>query len=165
MKRRLTSLGFAVLSLAAATGLAAPANARELTLTTTLARNFFGGAYMVVYLVDAEGRYKTTLWVSGTTSRYYNQFRHWYRATDVARIAREPEYDGKTGASVRRGEVVTITVDLADEFFDAGYVLRIDSSVYEARDVPSDVTIPLSTEAAGVAAAGRGYVESLKFEL
>jgi hypothetical protein len=156
-------LGLVTLALAAA--LCAPAAARELRLTTTMARNFIGGAYIVIYLVDAEGRYKSTLQMRGTTPRYYSQLRHWYRATDVAGADRAAEADGKTAASVRRGDIMELSVDLADELFDAGNVVRIDSTLYEGRDYATDVAVPLESGAAGVVFDGRGYVKSLKIDL
>jgi hypothetical protein len=162
MCRRFAPIGLATLAVTVA--LAAPAAGRELKLTTTMARNFIGGAYAVIYLVDAEGKYRTTVWVSGTTPRYYAQFRHWWRAIDVADLDRAVEVDGKTGASLRRGEVQELSADLAEDLFDAGYVLRIDSTLYEGRDYATDVAVPLSAGAAGVPVDGRGYVASLQVD-
>lgn len=156
-------LGLASLALTFA--LAVPAAAREVKLTTTMARNFIGGAYAAVYLVDAEGKYAQTLHVFGYNTRYYSHFRNWWRATDQAGADRAAEVDGKSGASVRRGDVAELTLDLADELFDAGFVLRIDSTLYEGRDYGTDAEVPLATASAGVAVDGRGYVKSLQFDL
>lgn len=163
MRPRFAPLGLATLAVTAA--LAAPADAREVTLTTTMARNFIGGAYLVIYLVDTEGKYTTTVWVAGATQNYFSHFRQWWRGIDVAHLDRAVEVDGKTGASVRRGEVLVLTVDLADELFDAGLVLRIDSTLYEGRDYGADVAVPLSIGQAGVAVDGRGYVASLMIDI
>ena len=162
---RLRPAPFGLASLAVTLALAAPAAAREIKLTTTMARNFIGGAYAAVYLVDAEGKYLRTLHVFGYNTRYYSHFRNWYRATDLAKVDRAAEVDGKSGASVRRGEVAEVTLDLADELFEAGYVLRIDSTLYEGRDYGTDAEVPLAAASSGVTVDGRGYVKSLKFDL
>ena len=157
------SLGLATLAALASSVL--PAAAREVKLTTTMARNFIGGTYGVLYLVDAEGKYHSTLQVFGTTARYYSHLRNWWRATDLADADRVSEVDGKTGASLRRGEVREITLDLAEELFDAGLMLRIDSTLYEGRDYGTDAELPLATGSAGIEVEGRGYVKLLRFDL
>ncbi|MBW6505787.1 MAG: DUF2271 domain-containing protein [Rhodobacteraceae bacterium] len=165
MRHRPVPPVLATLALTLTLALAAPAAAREIRLTTTLARNFIGGAYAAVYLVDAEGKYVQTLHVFGYNTRYYSHFRNWWRATDQAGADRAAEVDGKSGASVRRGEVAELTLDLADELFDAGFVLRIDSTLYEGRDYGTDAEVPLAAASAGVEVDGRGYVKSLRFDL
>lgn len=160
-----SSITHGLATLAAAAVCALPAAAREIKLTTTMARNFLGGAYAAVYLVDAEGKYARTLHIFGYNERYYSQFRGWYRATDLAGADRAAEVDGKSGASVRRGEVAELTLELADELFDAGYVLRIDSTLYEGRDYGTDAEVPLTAASSGVSVDGRGYVKSIKIDL
>ena len=108
---------FALTSALVAPGLAA---ARPVTFTTTL-NNYGGdGAYLVLYLTDAAGRYAGTLWVAGGKSKYYDSLAGWYRATggDPAQI------DGITGASVGAGRTLEITLDLADALFDAAGCFR-----------------------------------------
>lgn len=157
------SLGLATVAALAASAL--PTAAREIKLTTTMARNFIGGTYAVLYLVDAEGKYHSTLQVFGTTQRYYSHLRNWWRATDLADADRAVEADGKTGASLRRGEVAEITLELADELFDKGLMLRIDSALYEGRDYGTDAELPLAAASSGVEVEGRGYVKLLRIDL
>ena len=141
--------------------LPALAQARPVTVTTTL-NNYGGdGAYLVLYLTDAAGRYAGTLWVAGGKSKYYDSLAGWYRATggDPAQI------DGITGASVGAGRTLEITLDLADALFDAGYVLHVDAAVEDMRDSPDDVAVPLTTQGAGKTTQGRRYVASLKYDM
>ena len=149
---------FALTSALVAPGLAA---ARPVTFTPTL-NNYGGdGAYLVLYLTDAAGRYAGTLWVAGGKSKYYDSLAGWYRATggDPAQI------DGITGASVGAGRTLEITLDLADALFDAGYVLHVDAAVEDMRDSPDDVAVPLTTQGAGKPTPGRRYVASLKYDM
>lgn len=144
-----------VLSLAALTP--AIAEARPVTLDATL--NDYGGegAYLAVYLTDGAGAYQGTLWLAGTKAKWWSHLSDRYRATGGS------VPDGVTGASIGSGRTLNVTVDLADALFDAGYQIRIDSSVEDMGDVPADVVVPLTTAGAGKPVACNGYVKSLTY--
>ncbi len=149
-------------TLALTTALVVPAAlmAKPVTLTTTL-KNYRGpGAYLVLYVTDANGAYKGTLWMAGSKSKYYKHLGNWFRATggDPAQIS------GITGASVGAGRTLELTFDLSDALFDAGYQLHIDAAVEDFRDSPNDVVIPLTSENAGKSVSGRRYVDSFTFQ-
>ncbi|HSH47761.1 MAG TPA: DUF2271 domain-containing protein [Halomonas sp.] len=147
------------LGLAAAIALPALAQAREVTFTTEL-KNYGGdGAYMALYLTDANGQYQGTLWIAGEKSKYYKHLRDWARGSGQ----RSSEYDGLTGASVGSGRTLNITLDIADELIDAGYEVRVDTSVEDMRDNRADIVVPLTTEGAGQPVSGRGYVQSFHY--
>jgi hypothetical protein len=95
--------------LVVSTALALPglAAARPVTLTTTL-KNYGGdGAYLALYLTDANGAYVRTLWVAGKKSKYYKHLTDWHRATG----GKGPQIDGITGASVGAGRSLKRRVD------------------------------------------------------
>jgi len=150
-------------ALALSTALVAPglALARPVTLTTTM--NAYGGdgAYLAIYVTDAEGAYQGSLWVAGGKSKYYEHLSDWYRAT----AGNTAEINGITGASVGAGRELTITLDLADALFDAGYVLHIDAAVEDMRDSPSEVAVPLTTAGAGQGTPGRRYIASFAYAM
>lgn len=152
-----------IAALALTTGLTLPgiALARPVTLATTL-KNYGGdGAYLALYVTDANGAYAGSLWMAGGKSKYYEHLAEWYRATggDPAQI------NGITGASVGAGRTLEITVDLADALFDAGYTLHIDAAVEDMRDSPNDATVPLTTAGAGTPVTGRRYVASFSYDM
>jgi len=150
-------------ALALTTALTAPglALARPVTLTTTLNQYGGNGAYLALYVTDAQGAYVGSLWMAGGKSKYYEHLTDWYRATagDPAQI------NGITGASVAAGRTLEITLDLADALFDAGYTLHIDAAVEDMRDSPNEVAVPLSTAGAGQPNAGRRYVASFTYDM
>ena len=61
--------------------LATPALARPVTITTKMKPYGGDGAYLALYLTDAKGAYKGTLWGSGQKSKYWSHLSSWYRAT------------------------------------------------------------------------------------
>lgn len=156
MKRIVASL-----CLAGAIALPGLAYARPVTLTTQLQSYGGDGAYLAIYVTDANGLYKRTLWVAGTKSKYFKSLRDWARGSGM----KASELDGVTGASVGSGRELKVTVEVADALIDAGYEIRIDSAVEDMRDNPADVRVPLTTSGAGTSVAGRGYVKSFTYEL
>ena len=150
---------FATLALTTALALPGVAMARPVTLTTTL--NSYGGdgAYLVLYVTDAQGAYAGSLWMAGGKSKYYEHLSDWYRATGGDPV----QINGITGASVGAGRTLKITLDLADALFDAGYTLHVDAAVEDMRDSPNEIAVPLTTDGAGTPARGRRYVASLTY--
>ena len=150
-------------TVAAACALAVPAlgHSRPLTVTTQL-KNYGGdGAYLAVYLTDAQGAYVRTLWVAGGKAKYYKHLSDWNRlsAGDAKRLA------GVTGASVGAGRSLKVTADLADALIDAGYELRIDAAAEDMRDSPSEIRVPLTRQEAGKPHSGKQYIQSLTYQI
>lgn len=137
------------------------AMARPVTLTTTLKDYGGNGAYLAVYVTDAAGVYKGTLWMAGGKSKYYSHLSDWSKGSG----GNLSEINGITGASVGAGRSLKVTLDLADALFDAGYVLRIDAAVEDMRNSPSEVAVPLTMGGAGQAVSGRRYIESFRYDM
>ena len=151
----------ALLTITTALTLPGLAMARPVTLATTLGNYGGDGAYLALYVTDAQGAYAGSLWMAGAKSKYYEHLSGWYRATggNVAEI------DGITGASVGAGRTLEITLDLADALFDAGYTLHIDAAVEDMRDSPNELAIPLTTDGAGKAVPGRRYIVDFSYAM
>jgi len=156
MKKLLTAL-------ALTTALTAPglALAKDVTFTTTLTNYGGDGAYLAYYVTDANGAYVGSLYMAGTKAKYYSSLSDWYRATGGT-IA---EVNGITGASVGAGKTLTVSFDLADALFDAGYELHIDASVEDMRDSPSEIVVPLTSGGAGQPVQGRAYIARFTYDM
>lgn len=156
MKRLMTGA-----CLAGALTLPALAHARPVVLTTQLQSYGGNGAYLALYLTDAAGKYKKTLWVAGKKAKYYKHLSDWARGS-----GQNPrDFDGLSGASVGTGKALKVTVELADTLLDAGYEIRIDSAVEDGRDTPADVRAPLTKQGAGKPIKGRGYVKTFTYDM
>ena len=156
MKKLATSL-----CLAGVLALPAVAQARPVTLTTEL-KNYSGnGAYLAIYVTNATGQYKKTLWVAGKKTKYYTHLRDWARGSGM----RASEFDGVSGASVGSGKTLKVTVELADALIDAGYEIRIDTAVEDERDNPAELRVPLTSANKTKPTAGRGYVKAFSFDM
>ena len=143
----------------AALGSPALAQAREVTLTTQMTDYRGEGAFVAIYVTDEQGAYQGTLWLAAPKAKWWPHLTDWYRATGGA------VPDGVTGASVGSGRTLSVTVDLADALFDAGYQIRVDSSVEDMGDAPADVVVPLTSTGASQPVAGSGFVQSLRYDM
>ncbi|NPU91266.1 MAG: DUF2271 domain-containing protein [Gammaproteobacteria bacterium] len=150
---------FMCLTLATALALPALSQAKPVTLTTELSAYSGDGAYVALYLTDASGQYKRTLWIAGKKPKYYKHLADWARGSSLNKA----EYDGMTGASVSSGKTLKVTVEVADALIDAGYQIHIDTAVEKKRDNRSEVVVPLTTDGAGKPTAGKGYVKAFTY--
>ncbi|MFG1348616.1 DUF2271 domain-containing protein [Xanthobacter autotrophicus] len=150
---------FVLPAVAATAALMAPAlaEARPVTFETTLKAYGGNGAYVVLYVTDAAGAYKGTLWMAGGKAKYHRHLSGWQRASG----GRPAEIDGITGASIGSGKTLKISLDLADAMIDAGYKVHVDTAVEDGMDNPSEVVVPLAAAASGKPVAGKGYIKSL----
>lgn len=151
----------ATLAMTTALTLPGAVDAKTVTLDT-LMKDYGGrGAYLAIYVTDANGAYKGSLWMAGGKGKYYKHLSDWHAATggDSAQV------DGITGASVGSGQSLSITLDLADALFDAGYDLHIDAAVEDMRDSPSEIVVPLTTAGAGQASKGRRYIANFQYSM
>lgn len=146
-------------TLALTTALTLPGLAMAKPVTFTAQMKSYGGngAYLALYVTDAQGAYVGSLWMAGGKAKYYKHLSDWFAATggDTSQV------DGITGASVGSGRSMQITLDLQDALFDAGYTLHVDAAVEEMRDSPNEVAIPLTSGSAGKAKSGRRYIDSV----
>ncbi len=141
--------------------LASAVQAREVTITTALNSYRGDGAYLAIYLTDADGKYARTLWVAGGKTKYYKHLLDWARGSGM----KSTEYDGMTGASVSNGGNLTIKVEIDDALIDAGYLIRVDSAVEDQRENRVDAEVPLTSQGVSTPVAGRGYVKALSYSL
>lgn len=156
-----SAIPLGVIGLIAAITLSDAAQARVVTITTTVKPYSGDGAYVVLYITDKAGLVHSTLHVGAPKAKYHRHLSNWNRA---AGGVRRP-LDGITGASVGSGQTLKVSVDIADALIDAGYEIRVDTAVEKQRDVPSDVVAPLAKSASGQTLPGKGYVQSLRVDL
>jgi hypothetical protein len=147
--------------LAAVIALPALAEAKAVTLNTLLKSYGGNGAYLAIYLTDAQGKFHSTLRVSGRKAKYHSHLRDWSRGNS----SENRRIDGITGASVGSGQSLKVSVDIADALIDAGYQIRIDSAVEDGRENAAEVVVPLTGANAGKLVSGKGYVQTFTFDM
>lgn len=156
MNRSSTALS---LSLAALSLAPLAAAAQPVKMQVKIADYSGPGTYLALYLTDASGAFKKTLWVAGDRTRYWRHLRTWYQATGGAGA------DGVTGASVGSGRTLTVDADIAAAMIDAGYVLHIDAAAENVAESPDEVSVPLTKAGAGQPVVGDGFIAKFQYSM
>lgn len=136
-------------------------NANELLIQVKF-KNYEGDkAYSVLYLINPNGRYEQTLWVSGDDPEWQEEgLPRWWKYQ-----SRKPKnIDGITGASVGSGDRYRVKAILSSDLIDQGYKLRVATSVEELPFYSKDVEIDLSTENIGKKHKGTGYINYIRYK-
>lgn len=122
-------------------------------------QNYVGeGAYIVVSLIDPQGKYEKTLYVMGDDKQWYNSLKEWYKV-----YSKRPNISAKTGASVTGGDRSITTMEIDESKLNKGYKLRFETSVENQKYHVSDVEIPLTTAALAQKTDGKGYIRYVRF--
>ncbi|MGV8985553.1 MAG: DUF2271 domain-containing protein [Cypionkella sp.] len=146
-----------ILSLAALAPLAA--EAAPVKFSVTIAQYSGPNTFLAMYLTDAAGNFKSTVWVAGDRTRYWRHLRSWFQATGGSGA------DGVTGASVGSGRTLTVTHDISAAMIDAGYVLHIDAAAENIGESPDEIAIPLTKAGAGQDISGNGFIANFKYQM
>ncbi len=144
-------------SAAIATCLAGVAEARTLTITTTLGRVSGRRPYVVVYITDPNGIVHDTVWVAGRKSRYLGHLRNWARSARNSKT----RPSAVTGASAGSGAVIRARIDVADNLIAAGYQVRVDAAQENRGEYPNSAILTLNKQSA---VRGRGVISSVEVQ-
>lgn len=115
-------------------------------------------AYVVVSLINPQGKYEKTLYIMGSDSTWYNGFKEW----DKYLGKKNEKLNAITGASVAAGDRSSATIILDESKMNRGYKLRFESVVEEQNYHATDVEIPMTTEALTKKTSGTGYIRFVK---
>jgi hypothetical protein len=118
-------------------------------------------AYFALYLVNPEGKYEKTLWLSGPEKVWWPQTARWFgyfsrNAEDV---------DAITGASTPSGSRAVMRLDIDPKLIDAGYTLRVETSVDQQENYQQDAEVALTHANERVKTPGTGYVRYIRYKL
>lgn len=139
---------------------AVPALAKDAVVLVQLNPYEGDEAYFSLYLVNPEGRYEKTLWVSGDDAEWYPDLARWWRY-----LSRNPqELDVITGASTAGGDRQIIHLDIDESLIDAGYSLRVETSVEDQENHFEDAQVELTTDGQRARTPGMGYVRYIRYK-
>lgn len=157
---KLRAILFAGTSLLALANFA-PAHANEAIVLVQL--NEYSGpeAYFHVYLVNPEGKFDRTLWVSGSDKIWWPDSKRWFGYYSRA----GEDVDAITGASTPSGARAVMRVEIDPTLVDAGYKLRVETSVENADNVQQDAEVDLTSQNQRVKTPGTGYVRYIRYKL
>lgn len=115
-------------------------------------------AYVVISLINPQGKYEKTLAVLGPDKKWYNTLPDWHKFETKAKT----QLNAITGASVNGGDRAMRTIEIDDSKLNKGYKLRFESAVEEQKYVVKDVEMALTPEGLAARADGTGYIKFVK---
>lgn len=116
------------------------------------------GAYMVVSLLDPDGKYDETLYVMGRDKEWYPDMTEWWAFYNEAPF----DIDGISGATISGGERTICAISFDKAKLDAGYKLRFETAVEDQQYFLDDVEIPLTTANVSGKFEGKGYIRYIR---
>jgi len=116
------------------------------------------GAYIITSLMDPEGAYERTLFVSGDDPEWYHLIDEWWGYFGK----KKRSVDGITGATVGGGERTVIVFEIDNSKIDQGYKLRFETSVEDQQYYPTDLEIELTSEIPAKPIDGAGYIRYVR---
>ena len=115
-------------------------------------------AYLVISLVDEDGKYVRTLEVNGNDEEWYEDLKEWwaYERNTGQQI------DGITSASVGNGERKVTVLELGKDKLDSGYKIRFETAVEDQDYFTADIEIPLTSDEMVSKYMGIGYIRYVR---
>ena len=117
------------------------------------------GAYVVVSVLDADGKYVDTLYVQGDDAEWYRDIEEWWK--NLYGI-RRPELDGIVGETVTGGERKITVLKIPTDKIDAGYKIRFESAVEDQEYYKDDIEFDLTQENLKSKKEGKGFIRYIR---
>jgi len=115
-------------------------------------------AYVVISLINPDGNYEKTLYILGSSKRWYDSLKKWYQFYKK----NDQKLNAITGASVAGGDRNTTIFSIEDKYMGKGYKIRFESAVENQKYYEIDVEIPVNLENITSKTDGKGYIRYVK---
>lgn len=123
--------------------------------------NYTGeGAYIVVSVLDKNGKYLETLQVLGDDKEWYPDLPKWW---NYFTAEKEQSIDAIVGATIAGGERSVFVLEIEDQFINNGNQLRFETAVENQKYSADDVKLPLNTVTLSGKYEGEGYIRYVRF--
>ncbi len=115
------------------------------------------GAYIVVSLINPQGKYEKTLQVLGDDPEWYSDLPEWWKF-----YGKRETIDAITGATISGGERAIKIIEIEDSKINKGYKIRFETAVEDQKYHVSDVEFELTSESVKSKVEGKGYIRYVR---
>lgn len=115
-------------------------------------------AYVVVSLINPEGKYEKTLYIQGDDREWFPDLKNWWEFIDAS----GENVDGLSGATIGNGERSIISLGFDALHIDAGYKVRFESAVENQEYYAIDAEIELNSATLTQKVEGKGYIRYIR---
>ena len=116
------------------------------------------GAYVIVSVVNPEGKYLKTLKVLGDDPEWYHEITSWWSYYGKKRYS----IDAITGATIAGGERSIFKLAIDEDWIGQGNTLRFETAVEEQQYHETDLELPLNPDILNTKAEGSGYIRYVR---
>tara|TARA_B110001450_G_scaffold98938_1_gene93850 strand:+ start:4433 stop:4927 length:495 start_codon:yes stop_codon:yes gene_type:complete len=122
-------------------------------------KNYSGeGAYIVISLLNPEGKYEQTLYVQGDDDEWYSEITKWWNFYGKIRT----NIDAITGATISGGERKINVISIPDDKLNKGYRIRFETAVEDKKYYKNDVEFELTSEKVKSKIEGKGFIRYVR---
>lgn len=122
-------------------------------------KNYTGeGAYIVISLLNPEGKYEETLYVQGDDDEWYFDITEWWSFQGKKRA----DIDAITGATISGGERTISVIQIPNDKIDKGYKIRFETAVEDQEYYKDDVEFELTSENVKSKIEGKGFIRYIR---
>ncbi|WP_298418153.1 DUF2271 domain-containing protein [uncultured Kordia sp.] len=122
-------------------------------------KNYTGeGAYVIISLLDTDGKYLETLYVQGNDDEWYADITEWWKFYGK----RRPDIDAITGETISGGERKISVIEIPNDKINAGYKIRFETAVEDQEYYADDVQFELTTETVKSKIEGKGFIRYIR---
>lgn len=115
------------------------------------------GAYIVVSLINPEGKYEQTLQILGDDPEWYDDLTQWWKF-----YGKRQTIDGITGATISGGERAIKILTIDDSKLNKGYKIRFETAVEDEYYYAKDAEVEFKTENLNTKIEGKGYIRYVR---
>lgn len=115
-------------------------------------------AYVVVSLIDPDGKYVKTLYVQGDDDEWFPDLKSWWKFSNGT----GENIDGITGATIGNGERNIISLAFDPSQIDSGHIVRFESAVENQEYYTVDAEIALNSTTIKNKVDGKGYIRYIR---
>lgn len=115
-------------------------------------------AYVVVSLINPQGKYEKTLYVQGDDKEWYPDLKEWWASRRIS----AQEVDAITGATIGNGERNIISLQFEEDQLNKGYTIRFESAVENQKYYTTDAEVELNSETITNKVDGKGYIRYIR---
>ncbi|APG64829.1 flagellin biosynthesis protein FlgD [Tenacibaculum todarodis] len=122
-------------------------------------KNYTGeGAYIVISLLNPEGKYQETIYVQGDDEEWYHDITEWWNFQGKVRS----DIDAITGATISGGNRAISVIEIPNDKLDKGYKIRFETAVEDQEYYKDDVEFELTTENVKSKIEGKGFIRYVR---
>ena len=116
------------------------------------------GAYIVISLLNPEGKYEKTLYVQGDDEDWYHDITEWWQFHGKVRT----DIDAITGATISGGNRNISVIDIPNDKLNKGYKIRFETAVEDKEYYADDVEFELTSESISSKVEGKGFIRYIR---